>query len=82
MVWVLVVGDDATERMTLFRMVETSGHHATVVSVEGAVDLLAEDSFDVALVIGDGATFPGIRCVPVSSATSAAELRAILDCGG
>jgi DNA-binding response OmpR family regulator len=48
--WVLVVDDDASERIVLFRLLEAAGHHATVVDGESALDLLRAEPFDVVLL--------------------------------
>lgn len=49
--WVLVVADDAAERMRLFRLLEREGYHATVADdVEAALALLRAEPFDLVLV--------------------------------
>ena len=48
--WVLVVNDDASERIKLFRRLEAAGHHATVVDVRSALDLLRAEPFDLVLL--------------------------------
>lgn len=49
--WVLVVDDDAADRMALFRLLERLGHHATV-SESGtkAMELLHDEPFDLVLL--------------------------------
>jgi DNA-binding response OmpR family regulator len=47
----LVVDDDAGDRMALFRLLERDGHHATVAdNGRAALDLLREEPFDVVLI--------------------------------
>jgi CheY-like chemotaxis protein len=49
--WVLVVVDDAGEGLSIFRLVERAGHHATVAGDGGsALALLREEPFDVVLL--------------------------------
>jgi CheY-like chemotaxis protein len=49
--WILVVDDDATDRMILFRLLERGGHHATVANDgQAALDLLRTDPFDLVLL--------------------------------
>jgi DNA-binding response OmpR family regulator len=49
--WVLVVDDDATDRIVLFRLLEGLGYHATVVdSGAAAVELLRSEPFDLILL--------------------------------
>jgi len=49
--WVLVVDDDATSRMVLFRLLERLGHHATVADSGGrALELLRAEPFDLVLL--------------------------------
>jgi two-component system cell cycle response regulator len=49
--WVLVVDDDATDRLVLFRLLERFGHHATVAE-DGrrALELLRAEPFDLVLL--------------------------------
>ena len=49
--WVLVVDDDATDRLLLFGLLERVGHHATVTdNGETALDLLRAEPFDLVLL--------------------------------
>ena len=49
--WVLVVDDDASDGMALFRLLEQVGHHATVsASGRAALELLRAEPFDVVLI--------------------------------
>ncbi len=49
--WVLVVENEPAERMTLFRLVERSGHHATATDCSPrAIDLLCSEPFDLLLI--------------------------------
>ena len=49
--WVLVVDDDASDGMALFRLLEQVGHHATVsASGSAALELLRAEPFDVVLI--------------------------------
>ena len=49
--WVLVVADDTTERMLLFRLLEREGYHATVTDgPAAALDLLRAEPFDVVVM--------------------------------
>jgi len=49
--WMLVVDDDATDRMALFRLLERDGHHATVAdNGHAALDLLREEPYDLVLL--------------------------------
>jgi DNA-binding response OmpR family regulator len=49
--WVLIVADDTTERMLLFRLLERDGYHATVTDgAAAALDLLRAEPFDVVVM--------------------------------
>jgi len=49
--WVLIVADDTTERMLLFRLLEREGYHATVTdSGAAALELLRAEPFDVVVM--------------------------------
>jgi DNA-binding response OmpR family regulator len=49
--WMLVVDDDATDRMILFRLLERDGHRATVANNgAAALELLRSEPFDVVLL--------------------------------
>jgi len=49
--WVLVVADDAADRMMLFRFLERAGHHATVSDdVDAALELLRAEPYDLVLL--------------------------------
>ena len=49
--WVLVVADDATERMRLFGLLERDRYHATVADdADDALELLRAEPFDLVLV--------------------------------
>jgi DNA-binding response OmpR family regulator len=49
--WVLVVAGDATERMSLFRALESCGYNATAVAdADAALELLRDEPYDAVLV--------------------------------
>src|SRR5919109_549514 len=49
--WVLVVDDDAADRMALFRLLERAGHHGTVADGgQAALELLRAETFDLVLL--------------------------------
>lgn len=49
--WMLVVDDDATDRMILFRLLEQDGYHATVAdNGQTAIELLREEPYDLVLL--------------------------------
>lgn len=49
--WVLVVDDDPTDRLLLFRLLEREGHHATVAdNGRTALELLRSEPFDLVLL--------------------------------
>jgi CheY-like chemotaxis protein len=49
--WVLVVDDDAADRMALFRLLERAGHHVTVADGgQAALELLRAETFDLVLL--------------------------------
>lgn len=49
--WVLVVDDDATDRMAAFRLLEREGHQATVADGAGAaLELLRAEPYDLVLL--------------------------------
>jgi PleD family two-component response regulator len=48
--WVLVVGEDAGDRLALFRSLERAEYHATVAGAEQALRLLDEEPFDAVLL--------------------------------
>jgi adenylate cyclase len=49
--WILVVDDDATDRLLLFRLLEHAGHNATIAdNGTAALELLRAEPFDLVLL--------------------------------